>query len=145
MKALTLFIGLLMVSGAAVAENEPVKTFGDTRVYYSAFNSSFVNPEIASTYDITRGKDKGLVNIAVVEKGSPHGRTARVTGTVNNLLNQQQSLDFVEIREGDAVYYLAPFEFDNEDPLTFKIQVKEAGMPSPHTLSFQRTFYHDPE
>lgn len=136
---------LLIVSGAAAAQSKPVKTFGETLVYYSAFNSSFIDPDIASRYDITRGKDQGLVNIAVVEKGSPHGETAQISGTVSNLIQQQQTLDFVEIREGDAVYYLAPFEFDNEDPLTFNIQVQKQGQASPYTLTFQRTFYHDQE
>lgn len=136
---------LLIVSGAAAAQSKPVKTFGETLVYYSAFNSSFIDPDIASRYDITRGKDQGLVNIAVVEKGSPHGEAAQISGTVSNLIQQQQTLDFVEIREGDAVYYLAPFEFDNEDPLTFNIQVQKQGQASPYTLTFQRTFYHDQE
>ncbi len=136
---------LLFVCGGAAAESKPVKTFGDTLVYYSAFNSSFIDPEIANRYDITRGKDQGLVNIAVVEKGTPHGETAQVSGTVSNLIQQQQTLNFVEIREGDAVYYLAPFKFDNEDPLNFDIQVQKQGQPSPYTLTFQRTFYHDAE
>ena len=32
-----------------------------------------------------------------------------------------EKLSFIEIKEGEATYYLAPFEYYNEDFLTFKI------------------------
>jgi hypothetical protein len=143
MKISLLFATLLFAFANAFAEDPSVKTFGNTKVYYSAFNSSFVSAEIASIYKISRGKDKGLVNIAVVPAGAEQGQTALVGGTVNNLLAQQQKLEFTEIREGEAVYYLAPFNFDNEDPLTFTVHVRPAGDDTTRTLSFQRTFYQD--
>lgn len=134
---------LLLVAATAIADETSFKEYGDTRVHYSAFNSSFVPPDIASIYNISRGKDKGLVNIAIVPKGSESGETASVSGAVNDLLQRQQKLEFIEVREGDAVYYLAEFEFENEDPLTFKITVRPADSTSTQNFSFQRTFYHD--
>jgi Domain of unknown function (DUF4426) len=146
MKLLSLWLTLacsLLLSVNTAAQETFYKTFGDKKVHYSAFNSSFIAPEIASVYNISRGADKGLVNIAVVPQGSTNGVTALVGGTVNNLIAQQQKLEFTEIREGDAVYYLAPFTFDNEDPMTFTINVRPAGSNSSHKLTFQRTFYID--
>jgi len=133
---------LLLVAVAASASDKPYKQYGNTKVYFSAFNSSFIKPEIASLYNIARGRDKGLVNISVIVDDLPAGRTAEVSGTVSNIFAQQQSLDFFEVREGDSVYYLAPFDFENEDSMTFNIQVKAADKP-PHNLSFQRKFYRD--
>jgi hypothetical protein len=138
----TMCLGLMVNQGAS-AQEKAFKSFGNTQVFYSAFNSSFITADIANIYKITRGKDKGLVNIAFVPKGAAQGQTALVGGTVNNLLAQQQELDFTEVREGDAVYYLAPFTFDNEDPLTFTIHVRPADSDVTHTFTFQRTFYHD--
>lgn len=143
MRMTTLITGLLFFSLHAFAEDAHVKTFGTIKVYYSAFNSSFVTPNVASAYNITRGKDKGLVNIAVVPAGSNHGATALVGGAVNNLLAQQQTLEFTEIREGEAVYYLAPFRFENEDALTFTIHVRPAGQETTNTFTFKRTLYRD--
>jgi hypothetical protein len=143
MKPVSLLIGLLLTLGSAVADDKSVKTYGDNKVYFSAFNSSFVTPEVASVYNISRGADKGLVNIAVVPAGAESGKTALVGGTVNDLLARQQVLNFIEIREGDAVYYLAPFDFDNEDPLTFTVNVRPGGSTVTHSFSFQRTFYKD--
>lgn len=139
MSALVLLLFALTLHSA-----EPsYKQFTGYQIHYSAFNSSFIQPNIASTYNIVRGKDKGMINIAVVDAGASHGRAAQVSGYVSNIFAQQQFLKFFEVREGDAVYYLAPFEFENEDPLTFKIEVSaQADKPS-ESISFQRTFYHE--
>jgi len=123
------------------AGNKPYKEFGNIKVYYSSFNSSFILPEIASTYNITRGKDKGLVNISVIVDDKVGGKTALVKGTVSNIFAQQQKLKFFEVREGDTVYYLAPFEFENEDFMTFKIQVQPDPNKPAHSISFQNKFY----
>lgn len=143
MKMMILVASLLLSSAAAFGQESATKIFDDNKVYYSAFNSSFISAEVASIYKISRGKDKGLVNIAVVPEGATAGKTALVGGTVNNLIQQQQTLNFTEIREGDAVYYLAPFTFDNEDPLTFTIHVRPADSDQTNTFTFQRTFYLD--
>ncbi len=138
---------------ATAADTQHHKTFAHHTVHYSAFNSSFVLPEIASAYNIARGKDRGLVNIALIEEGRSGGRPARVEGTYANMLAQKWTLEFVEVREENAVYYLAPFKFENEDSLTFKIRVTPmtdtqtaspaATEQTPYELSFQRKFYHD--
>jgi hypothetical protein len=134
---------LLFVAIVAHGDDKPFKQYGNTKIYFSAFNSSFIEPAIASTYNIVRGQDKGLVNIAVIENDQAGGKTAQVSGTVSNIFAQQQTLHFFEVREGDAVYYLAPFEFENEDSMTFKVQVvTESGQPVKN-ISFQRTFHHD--
>ena len=140
---LACFLSTLLWLAAAIADEEAYKDFGDYRVHYSAFNSSFVSPEVASVYNISRGADRGLVNIAVVPEGAASGRTALVGGTVTDMLARQQTLEFVEVREGDAVYYLAPFRFANEDPLTFKVNVRPAGSNQTREVRFQRTFYRD--
>lgn len=134
---------LALLAFSAHADNKPYKNFGDYKVFYSSFNSSFILPEIASAYNITRGKDKGLVNIAVIRDDKVGGTTALVKGTVSNILGQQQVLKFFEVREGNTVYYLAPFEFDNEDSMTFKIQVNSDPNKPSQSLSFQNKFYVD--
>ena len=137
-------VALMALSAfSAFADNKPYKEFGDIKVFYSSFNSSFILPEIANTYKITRGKDKGLVNISVIVGDKIGGKTALVKGTVSNIFAQQQVLKFYEVREGNVVYYLAPFEFENEDSMTFKIQVQPDPNKPPFSLSFQNKFYYD--
>ena len=148
MKQALLIFALLSTTVVFATANaaEPYKTFADFKVLYSAFNSSFISPDVAATYSIIRGKDKGLVNIAVIPEGasaSSGGKSALVTGHVANIFAQQQKLDFFEVNEGGAIYYLALFRFDNEDPLTFKITVQPDPDKPAERISFQRTFYHD--
>jgi hypothetical protein len=96
--------------------------------------------------DIVRGKDKGLVNIAVA-KVPGVALPAVVSGTVSNIIQQSQTLEFVAVREQNTVYYLAPFEFDNEDFLTFKIRVvPQSDGPEtvyPYDFKFQKKMYVD--
>ena len=143
MKKLAWFFALIIFSVSAVADDKPFKQFGNHKVFYSAFNSTFIQPDIADVYKITRGKDKGLVNIALVHGDTVGGQSAIVSGSVSNIFAQSQTLNFFEVREGDSVYYLAPFTFENEDFLTFKVNVKADANSPAYAISFQKTFYHE--
>lgn len=147
---LSLFVGLCLVLSAAktVAEQPGryAKNIGDYEVLYSVFSTSFLSPEIASAYGIVRSKARGMVNVAVVPAGGDartRGRSSLIRGHVSNIIGQRQDLDFMEINEGAAVYYLAPFSFQNEDFMTFKIRVQPDPNKPAHPLSFQRTLYRD--
>ena len=50
-------------------------------------------------------------------------------------------LKFIEIKEGDATYYLAPFVFNNEELLHFDIQVGADTNSKPMSFTFNRTLY----
>ena len=144
MKLLVL-LPLLLTS---IAFSEPVKQshvkqHGELQIFYSAFDSSFLTPEIAVANNFVRGKDRGLVNIAVA-KTLGTGIPANVTGQVQNIFQQTQQLEFVAIKEQSTVYYLAPFEFENEDLLTFKINVTAGDSKIPYDFKFQKKMYHNP-
>jgi len=132
---------------ASMAISEPVKQshykqHGDTKIFYSAFDSSFIAPEVAAAYDFVRGKDRGLVNIAVV-KTLGQGEPAKISGQVLNIFQQSQQLEFIRIKEQNSTYYLAPFEFENEDHLTFKITVDSQSKQGPYSFKFQKKMYHN--
>lgn len=150
MKTLMQVIFLSLIAIAAQAQIDQTKliktseTFGDYTVYYNVFNSTNIPPAIAETYKLVRGKDRALVNISVVkaENGKTSlGLPALVSGNTRNLMQQKQTLKFIEIREGDATYYLAPFVFNNEDVLHFDIQVKADADARPLAITFNRTLY----
>jgi hypothetical protein len=146
MKNISLIITIVITAftiASSHAAVETYKSFGDHKVVYSAFNSAFISPEIASIYNITRGKNKGLVNISVTRANAIGGKPAVVKGYVSNIMAQQQKLDFFEVQEGSATYYLAQFRFENEDFMTFKISVQLEPGQQAREISFQRTFYHD--
>lgn len=141
------YLIMLSILLTSMAISEPMKQshykqHGETKIFYSAFESSFLAPEIAVAYDFVRGKDKGLVNIAVV-KTLGQGEPAKVSGRVFNIFQQSQLLEFVPIKEQNTIYYLAPFEFENEDLLTFKITVDSPASLGPYSFKFQKKMYHN--
>ncbi len=138
--AFTLLLGIL--ANTSFAADKPYEAFGHYKVHYSVFNSSFIQPDIARLYNISRGKDQALVNIAVTDNHSKGGIAANITGTATNLMQQQKTLKFIEVREKNAVYYLAPLRFSNEEILNFSIKINPADQ-SPYVLKFTKTLYVD--
>lgn len=126
-------------------EIQTSQAFGDYTVHYNVFNSSKVPPSVAEAYKLVRGKDRALVNISLTktENGNTSlGQSAVIKGATRNLMQQKQSLKFIEIKEGNATYYLAPFVFNNEEVLHFDIEVSE-GDSKPFKVTFNRTLYTD--
>nr|WP_277611339.1 DUF4426 domain-containing protein [Microbulbifer celer] len=133
-----------MWAAAAAAQDAKVITshqdFGDYRVTYSVFNSDFIPPEIARKYNLVRARDRAFVNISVAKIGEIQGTSAAVSGTATNLIQQSRQLDFKEIRDNKAVYYLAPLRFEHEETLTFKVDLT---LPdgSDHQVTFRRQLH----
>nr|WP_282450328.1 DUF4426 domain-containing protein [Microbulbifer sp. CAU 1566] len=118
---------LLFWAVAAAAQTaktiESHEDFGDYRVTYTVFNSDFISPDIARQYNLVRAKDRAFVNISVAKKGDLQGMSVGVSGNATNLIQQSRALNFQEIRDQNAVYYLAPLRFEDEENLTFNIDL----------------------
>ena len=119
---------------------EQKQSYGDLDVHYSAFNSGFLQPEIAAATGLVRSKTQGVVNVAVLKAGT--ASSAQVNGTVKNLLGQSTALSFKEVKEGKAIYYLAQFPFEQRETLRFTLNVTAAdGVP--HSFDFNQEFFPD--
>ena len=143
LKKIILFYFLAFFSLPSLAEKKPYIDFVEYRVFFSAFNSSFILPKIAGIYGIARGKDKGLVTVGVTLNGKIGGEEVDINGNISNMLAQKQKLNFVEIKDQDAIYYIAPFEYYNEDILKFTINVKPNKGGENFPISFQKKFYYE--
>jgi len=139
----------LSLSTQLLADNYSTQA-GDYTIYHTVFNSSFLTPEVASAYGFTRGTDKALVNVAVTSSsagGLSRGLPAVVSGTARNLMQQQTPLKFQTIEEQDATYYLAPFEFDDQEIMHFYIDVeipaREGQRAQTKRIEFTQKMYED--
>ena len=103
MKSIIFTICLLASGFSQAIEEKLYKQHGDYKVFYTAFNTSFLAPDIAVANNIVRGKDKGLVNVALVRQLGV-GVEGKVTGTVSNILQQTPPLDLVAVREQNTDY-----------------------------------------
>lgn len=135
----------LIFSIPSFAETESSQRFGDYEVFYSVLNSTFIQPDTASRYGITRAEDRALVNIAI-RKHSGSGKTVahavEISGKSSDLIHSQP-LQFREITEGDSIYYIAELKFRDKELRSFTIEIQPEPSISPYTLKFSKTLYHD--
>ncbi|RWU11783.1 DUF4426 domain-containing protein [Pseudidiomarina gelatinasegens] len=136
--ALTI-ISMLLMPGTALAEQS--KRLGPWEVHYNAFNSTLLRPEMAQQYQLSRSETLATVNISVLDAATAGKPAQQVTlsGYVMNPLSQQQRLEFREVIEGDAVYYLAQTRFSNLETLRFFITIKQGD--ETHELRFHKEFW----
>jgi hypothetical protein len=79
------------------------------------------------------------VNIALIDPQSGPV-PAEVSGSVRDLLSRERTLAFTEVREGEAVYYLATIEHGDEETMRFFVDVETPDGTS-HRLEFQQKLY----
>jgi len=124
------------------AENS--KEFGDYVIHYNAFRSDTISPEVAKQHNLPRASNRVLINIAVLKKimgttGKPSNAT--ITGHASNLTGQLKQLEFKEITEGNAIYYLAETKISDGEYLKFDVKVMPEGEKRPARLRFNKRFF----
>jgi Domain of unknown function (DUF4426) len=125
------------------AETTSSHDFGHHTIHYSVFNSTMIQPEIASAHKLKRASNLAYINIAVVDNSDSnnYGIAAEISGRSRNLLQQQQLLRFIAIKEQTATYYLAPIYYNNEDIYHFDITVIADKQTPAKTFTFTKTLY----
>ena len=137
MRRIIPFLIALCLALPAAAERK--QSFGDLDVHYSVFNSSFLQPDIASAAGLVRSKTQGVVNVAVLKAGK--ASTAQVSGQVKNLLGQSTALTFRQVTESGAIYYLAQFPFSRREILSFSLDVRQGD--NTHRITFNQEMFPD--
>jgi hypothetical protein len=144
MRILITFILALtsFITSADSVQGGQYKELGPWQVHYIAFPSTFIQPNIAKAYGLERSNYKGIINISVLanKEGTP-AQKAKLTGEAKNLLGSKQTLEFKEVVDGDAIYYLAQVDFRNEEIYRFKININQGN--NFQVLNFQQKFYVD--
>ena len=128
---------LLFTTHLCIAEQ--MIQMGEYEVHYIVIPTTFLDPKIADQYNLPRGRDRALVNISVIDS-TGSGSQASISGTSRNLLGQIQQLEFTEVAEDQAIYYLALLRHDDEEHHRFEINV---GLPDGQqaTLKFRQKMY----
>lgn len=130
---------LLFAAVASPAQAEQKKQLGPWDVHYIAMPSTLIEPAIASNYKIERSKYNGLVNISVLNSSDQKAQQVTLSGSAKNLLGQQKTLNFTQVVEGEAIYYLAQLPYRNEERLSFVIDINQGNQNQ--QLTFEHTFY----
>ncbi len=131
---------------AAEASGIAAKDFGDYIVHFNAISTDQLTPEVAKTYNIVRSRNRALLNVSIIKK-VPGTTGQSVPGSVAALVandtGQLKDANIREIREGDAVYYIADFPVSNAETLVFTVDVTPVNETSRFSVRFIRTFYDE--
>lgn len=143
------FASLLLALGGAVGGNalaENSQDFGDYVVHYNALTTDFLSPEVARHYDITRSKNRAMLNITVLKKDlglAAQPVRAAVSARAVNLNQQVKPLSMREVDDGNAIYYIAEFSVDHGETLDFDVQVEPADSGRQMNVRFRQQFFVD--
>lgn len=132
---------LMLLSCLAHAQQS--QRFGPFELHYSVVNTTFLEPKIAATYGISRGKNRAILNLAVrehLEEGS-EARPMLLQGRTWDLTQRGGDLEFQEIRESGAIYYIAEFTFLNEEWRFFEMDFRPEGADQTYTFKFKHQLY----
>jgi hypothetical protein len=137
--ALLLLTACLSASALAadVIKGERQETFGDVTVHYNTFNSTYLQPDIAKAAELVRSKNQGVINVSVIKDGKP--LIASVTGTVKDLTSQSVPLNFRQITEQGAIYYIAQYPVEQQETRTFEIKVQNGDKVN--TINFNQELF----
>lgn len=103
---ITAVVGGLLASICVTGHAEQVHRFAGHEVHYIIIPTTFLESEIATKYDVARARNRALINVSILD-ANKQAVTGAVSGSSSNLLGQTQYFEFRQVREGDAIYYLA--------------------------------------
>lgn len=132
----------------AAAQAGTSTRFGEYTLHYNAIPSSFIKPEVAEAHGLTRSRSVGLLNISVLksdpdDSGPDKGVSANIEGHITNNVQQQRRLSFRRVQDGDAVYYLAQFQYSEGELLTFNFEASPHGQDRTFPIRFTKELYSD--
>ncbi|WOJ97512.1 DUF4426 domain-containing protein [Congregibacter brevis] len=118
--------------------------FGDYELHYSVVNTTFIEPEIAAQYGLARGSRRAIINLSLrehLEDGSTVAREMDLDGRSWDLTQAQVNFDFVEVREGPAIYYIGEFKFINREWRFFEFDFTPSGSDEVLNFEFKQQMY----
>ena len=117
---------------------------GGYTIYHNAFTNDTLTPEVAKAYGIKRSKYRGMINVSVIkEEAGTTGKSvpARVEVKTVELTGQANRLPIREIKEQDAIYYIGELAVQNEQKVTFAIEVTPEGPGETFTMTMDQQFF----
>ena len=123
---------------------ESYRDFGQYTLHFNALTTDQLTEAIASEYQIVRSRNSALLNVSILlnrDVGLPTAVPGDVRASARNLTGQFRNLDVREIREGDAIYYIAETDIVNAESLVFTVEATPESESEPMRVSFQKQFF----
>ncbi|EED31911.1 hypothetical protein NOR53_3693 [gamma proteobacterium NOR5-3] len=133
---------LLLLCGQAQAQLS--ERFGDYELHYSVVNTTFIEPAVAAQYGLARGSRRAIINLSLrehLDDGSTVARQMSLEGRSWDLMQSQVNFDFIEVREGPALYYIGEFKFINREWRFFELNFTPEGSDEALSFEFKQQMY----
>jgi hypothetical protein len=137
-------------SGDVMSATESFRVFGDYELHFNALTTDQLNEVMATEHGIVRSRNRILLNVSVLEAqeiGVPMAVPAAVRASARNLTGQLRNLPVREVRDGEAIYYIAEAPIANAETLIFTIEATPESETESEaealTVSFQKQFFID--
>lgn len=144
MKRALIGLGLLLLSASASAQQ--LVRDGEFVVHYAAMSTKDLSPAMAKQYGIRQSNSRGLLLVNLQRETAP-GKTSpargSASGTVRNLIGDQQKLALRPASDGSTQDLIAEFDIEHLEFLSFDVDVKPEGAKRSLKVKFQRQFFTD--
>lgn len=142
MKKILIMLSIVL-AGLVHAEN--ATHIGNYTIHHNALTTDSLSPKVAQIYHIQRSTSRGMINITVI-RNQPGGMgtpvTARIALDAHNLIGQKRKdIQLHEVREPDAIYYIADFPVAHREHLVFDLDVVPEGETHPLHARFDQEFF----
>ena len=123
-----LIVALLLAGFILPAAAQQSTRYDQFELHHSIVYTTFLSPEVAAEYGITRGPDKAILTLSVRDADSEEiaGRPMTIEGRTWDLITGGD-MRVKEIREGRATYYIVPFEFLDREYRFFEFTFQPEG------------------
>lgn len=135
---------LILAAGSAQAAGD--KDFGEYRVHWNVFPSTFLTPEVAKANQLHRSKSIGIVNVSIMKEnddGTLSPVSGQLQGKQTNDIQQVKFMAFRRIQEGNSVYFIAEYQYSPGELITFNITARPRGHSQDLLVRFAHTLFND--
>lgn len=131
-------LALVLLLAAGLAQAQGQQAAGDYQVYYSAFPSGFLTPEVARDYGILRSRTRGVLLVSVKRAGQPVA--ARIEAQVGPGGGRLQPLELRPVQTDGVISYIGSFAIADGESRQFQLRVTPAD-GEPLDIAFSQQFF----
>lgn len=137
-------VTLLALIFCAPTQAQLSERFGNYELHYSVVNTTFIEPAVAAQYGLARGKRRAIINLSLrehLDDGSTVARQMALKGRSWDLTQSEVNFDFIEVREGPALYYIGEFKFINREWRFFALDFTPENSDEALSFEFKQQMY----
>ncbi|MEM9602934.1 MAG: DUF4426 domain-containing protein [Pseudomonadota bacterium] len=130
-----LMLPFAAIAPTAVQAGNRAEDCGGFIALYRTMPTSALNPNTATRLEIEPGSNTGLITVLLQNKGDNRALTGRLDLVLSNAEGRMSSLRLREVRDRGHTLYVAIFDYNSGEELTFALTVDVSGEP-PRSFKF---------